>query len=85
QLVARLDEHLAGFLVDDVGGDVAAQHLLVGDELLLKPDLLQLVGKPGGDLGAGLGHHLAGLGIDQIVRQLDAAQRLVVDLGLPAV
>ncbi len=86
QLVAGLDPDLAGFLVDDVLGDEAAddaleRHQDVGDVARVD-DLLDRARR---HLLAGRGDHLAGLGVDDVVRRLGAADPLWEELGGPAV
>src|SRR5690606_28456966 len=76
QLVARLGENLAGLEVDEVGGGETADEREVLDEELLDALLRDLVGAPGGDLLAGLRDDVAGLGVDQVVLGLGAAETL---------
>ena len=51
-LMVGLDQHLAGFHVDDVGGDVAAFEIVGGDFHLLDFGLLQVLVNASGDLAA---------------------------------
>ena len=83
-LLAGLDIDLAGLLVDHVDGGVAADQLLCGHADLLETRLLEAIEQTRRHLGAGLGHGLAGLGIDQAVGELDALHRLAVEAGVPA-
>ena len=67
QLVAGLGIDLAGLLVDQVLGDVAAEQVLVRPtSTSLMPSSASLRARRGVILVAGLGHHLAGLGVDQV-------------------
>ena len=85
QLVTGLDPDLAGFLVDDVLGDIAAddlveRHQKLGD--LARLD--QLVRHAGRHLVARLADHLAGGRIDDVIGRARAAQALGEELGDPA-
>src|SRR3546814_2148302 len=74
--------------ISDWSSDVCSSdldELLVGDEDLLQATLDQLLGQARGDLLPGLGHRLAGLGIDQVLRQLHAAHALGIERRRPAV
>jgi hypothetical protein len=84
QLVAGLDVDRAGLLVDDVGGDVAAQEIGVLDELVLEALLDQLAPEARRHLFALFRHDLAVLGIDQIGHQLGAPETIGIERCLPA-
>ncbi len=83
QFLASLDIDLAGFLVDQVLGHVAAQQIGAADQHHAGGlgDLARLAG---GELRLGLGHHLAGLGVDQRLQQLDATESVRVERARPA-
>ena len=66
ELVAGLDVDLAGLQVDDVLGEIAADQVLGADQHLLQAAFGQLARAARRHLLAGLGHHLAGLGVDQV-------------------
>jgi hypothetical protein len=77
QLVAGLDPDLAGFLVDDVLRDEAAEDVVEGHQQLGHLALVDpLLDHPRRGLVAGLQDHLAGGGIDQIHRRTGAAHAL---------
>src|SRR5579859_6281314 len=84
QLVAGLAMDLAGLFIDDVERDIGTHQILRGHDDLFQTAFLQLLGGARGQLGAELGDHLAGGGVDQVGRQLDALHALGVELGLPA-
>ena len=65
-LVARLGIDLARLGVDHVVGEVVAVEVLVGDLERLDALLGKLTGAARGELVAGLDHHLAGVGVDQV-------------------
>ena len=75
-LVARLDVDLAGLLVDQVVGGIAAENLLGRDEQIGQAVLLRLVGGARGNLLAGGEHDLARLAIDDVEARLLAAPLL---------
>ena len=83
QFLAGFGIDLAGLLVDQVLGHVAAQQIGAADQ-----HFLGLLGDPaglaGGQLGLGLGDDFAGGGIDQRLQQLDAAERIGVERPRPA-
>jgi len=84
QLITGLGEDLTGLLVDHVLGGVPA-HQLLGEHTLAGHALLdQLAGRARRDLGARLHLDLAGVGVDQIVHQLDAAHPVRLKRNLPA-
>ena len=83
-LVAGLEEDLAVVFVDDVDGQIAADQVLVGDQLLLQPLVDQLAGEARGDLRARLGDDRAGGRVDQVAGDLDALHAVGVELGHPA-
>ena len=84
QLVAGLAIDLAGLHVDDVLGQVLARKIGVVEEHLLQALLAQLARAPCGDLLAGLDHHLAGLGVDEVGRRRETAHLLRHERNLPA-
>ena len=67
-LVAGLGVDLAGLLVDDVDGEIAADQIVLGDEDLLEAFLGEFPRLARRHLLAGLGLDLAGLGVDEVVR-----------------
>src|SRR3546814_2690225 len=75
--------HQAGGLVDQVGADIGADQLLVRYPHVLETGFDQLARRPRRDLVAGLGHHLAGVGVDKVTDQLAAAQALGVERRAP--
>ena len=84
QLVAGLGVDLAGFHVDRVGGQVAAQQGVGRQQQGLQAAVGQLLGLTGADLGAGRGGHFAGVGVDQIEFGLNPAPALGLVGGDPA-
>src|SRR5579864_2657821 len=82
-LVARLRVDLAGALVDDVDGEIAADEIVLGDENLLEPLLGKLSRLARGDLLARRRLDLAGLGVDEVVHELDAAKARGIERRLP--
>ena len=85
QFVPGLDIDRAGFLVDDVLGDIATDDLVEGHQkigdLAFVLDLLDLARR---DFLARLGKGLAGLGIDQIEGRPRAAHAVGEEGGHPA-
>ena len=73
ELLAGLAVDLARLHVDDVLGEVAAVQVVVADQKLFQALIGELLGETRGDLPAGLDRDLAGLGVDQVARRLDAA------------
>ena len=84
-LIAGLGVDFAGFRVDEVLGDVVADQFLIGQPQRLEALLGELARLAHGELLAGLEHHLAGVGIDQIVDRLVAAQPVGVERHPPAI
>ncbi len=84
-LVAGLDVDLAGLLVDQVVGRIAAEDFLGRDDDVLEPVLGGLVGAARRDLLVGLEDDLAGVGVDHVVVRLLAAPGLGGVGDLPAV
>ena len=84
ELVAGLDVDLAGLLVDQVVGAVAAENLLGRDQQVCEPVLGRLVGGARGDLLAGREDDLAGLAVDDVESRLLAAPLLGDERDLPA-
>src|SRR5262245_3694309 len=84
EFLARLAIDLARLHVDDVLGEVAAMEILVADEKLFQALIGELLGEPRGDLAAGFDRDLAGLGVDQVARRLDAAQAIATERHAPA-
>src|SRR5690606_16562519 len=84
QLLAGLQDHLTGFLRADVDAAMLADHVLRRDEQLLQPLFRQLAGQARRDLRAGLDHDLAGLGVDQVTVDAQAAHALGIVIRAPA-
>ena len=84
EFVARFGMDRAGLGVDQLVGEILPVKILVADQQLLEPVVGELPGEARGDLLAGLDHHLAGLGIDQVRGRLHAAIALRVERGPPA-
>ena len=66
QLMIGLDEHLAGFHVDHVGGDVGAFKIVGGDLHLFELGLLDVLKNAVGDLAALRNDGIAALGRDGV-------------------
>ena len=83
QLLAGLGVDLPGLEVDEVLGDEAAEEVGAADQ-----HLLGLLGdpprRPLGELRLRLGDDLAGLGVDQGLEQLDAAEGVGIEGARPA-
>ena len=86
----RLGEFLTGFGVDFAGfqvhqvlGDEAAEQVGAADQHFLGV-LGDAASLAGGQLGFGIGNHLAGGGIDQRFQQLQAAERIRLERPRPA-
>ena len=73
ELLARLAVDLARLHIDDVLGEIAAVQILVADQQFFQAFVGELLGETRGDFAAGLDRDLAGLGVDQVARRLDAA------------
>jgi len=85
RIVAGLDVDRAGFLVDDVLGDVAADDRVERHEQLLDLALVDdFLHRARGNLLASLEDDLAGLGIDQVHGRTGAAHALGEEPGDPA-
>ncbi|GJE72800.1 hypothetical protein CHKEEEPN_4361 [Methylorubrum podarium] len=82
-LVAGLGPDLAGLAVDEILGDVLADEILVGRLEELGALLADEAGVAGVELLAGFQHHLAGIGVDEIDRGLEALQALGVERHAP--
>ena len=83
-LVASLGEDFAGMLVDDVDGEKAPDEVLLADLDLLQSLLGELSRAARRKFFAGLGAHLAGLCVDEIVRELLAMVARRIERRLPA-
>ena len=83
EFLAGLGIDLAGFLVHQVLGHEAAEQIGAADQhfLGLLGDAPRLALR---QLGVGIGHHLAGLGVDDRLQQLDAAERVGIERPRPA-
>ena len=84
QLVAGFDIDLAGLDIDHVERGIAADELLVGHGDGLDAVFLPFAERAHGDLLAGLGQHLAGLGIGPFVVGLGVAHPRRLDRRRPA-
>ncbi len=84
-LVAGLDVDLAGLLVDQIIGRIAAEDFLGRDDEVLDPVLAGLVCATRGDLLVGLEDDFPGVGIDDLVGRLHAAPGFRAVRDLPAV
>ena len=86
QLVSGLDIDRAGFLVDDVLGNVFARDLAERHQKLGYLGFVdQFLDGARGDLVTGLGDHFTGGGIDEVVDRTGAPHPLGEELGLPAI
>ena len=81
--VAGFIQHDAVALIDHVGGEIAAGQLLGADELILEPAFLQLLDHARSHLGADFGDDGAGIGIDQLMGELDALHAVGIEQGGP--
>ena len=83
QFLTGFGVDLAGLHVDQIHRDEAAEQIGAADQHFLG-GLGDLADGAGGQLGVGIGHHLAGFGVDQRLQQLDAAERVGVERPRPA-
>ena len=77
QLIASLGMNLAACRIDDILRQILADQLLFRDDDLFEALVLELTRQTGRHLVAGLGHHLARLGVGQVIDQLVAALEAV--------
>ena len=84
-LVAGFEEDLAGRVVDDVLGQIAAEQVLVGRLDGLEALVGELLGLAGGDLLALLDDDFAGVGVDQVADGLEAAEAIDAERDAPMV
>ncbi len=85
QSITGFDQHFTGLLVDDVLGQEATLDLLGRDQHLGHAVFDQLATGTRGQLVTGLGHDLAGVGIDDVGQQTDTAIAVGIKRGTPAV
>ena len=83
-LFAGFDVDLAVLRIDEVLGEIVADQFLLGQAQGLEAFFGELPGLAHGELLAGLEHHLAGIGVDQIVDRLIAAQPVGIEGHAPA-
>ena len=76
-LVAGFEEDLAGGVVDDVLGQIAADQILIRRLDRLQALFGKQLGLTGGDLLAGLDDDFAGVGVDQVGDGLEAAETVL--------
>ncbi len=84
ELLARLAVDLARLHVDDVLGEVAAMQVGVADEELFQTLIGELLGETCRHLASSLDRDLAGLGVDQVARRLDAAHAIGTERHAPS-
>ena len=82
--IAGLDIYFAGLFVDQIDRHVTADQVLRRNQLFFQAFLHELADQARRNLGAGLGDDAVGLGVDQILRQLHAAQTVAEKFGFPA-
>ena len=75
----------AGLRIDEVFGDVVADQFLIRHAQRFQPLFLELARGAHGELLAGLQHHLAGVGVDEVVDGGIAAEAVGIERHPPAV
>ncbi len=84
-LLAGLGVDFAGLRIDEILGEIHADEVLIGHAQRLEALFLQLAGGAHGQLLAGLEHHLAAVGVDQVARGGVAAETVGRERHAPAV